>query len=78
MATTTDDVRSAFDSFTTAEFETSDLADGIRVSVHESEAGDFFRTLRVLEFDAESKRIGETLVAHIEAEKSNSLAELFG
>lgn len=78
MAPTTADVRDAFDSLRTAETETSDLADGIRVAVHEDEAGQFFATMRRNNFDAQSRRVGETIVAHIEAEQEEGLGSLFG
>jgi len=76
--TTTDAVREAFDHLSTVETESSELADGIRVAADESEAGQFFKTIRERGFNAETKRIGDTLVSHIEAEKSKSLGELFG
>jgi hypothetical protein len=79
MAPTTDDVRDAFSHLSTFEAEESDLFDGIRVAVDDSEAGELFKTIRVRGFSAESKRFGDTLVSHIEAEESEkSLGELFG
>lgn len=76
--TTTDDVREAFRGIDTVEFETSGLADGIRVTVPDDYAGELFRQIRINDFDAETKRLGDTLVSHIRAESSNTLADLFG
>jgi hypothetical protein len=78
MATTTDDVRDALGHLSTVEFETSDIAGGIRVALDESEAGLFFQQVRERGFNAQSKRIGDTLVSHIEAEESGGLGDLFG
>lgn len=59
------------------EVENSEHADGIRVSAHPAEAGQFFETLRTegVEFDA--SRVGGHIVAHIEADVGDSLADLF-
>jgi hypothetical protein len=77
MATTTDDVRDAFDSLSTVNFDSSVYDDGIQVTLNESEAGLFFKTIRVNGFEAESKRLGDSLVARIEAEESGGLGDLF-
>jgi hypothetical protein len=74
---TTDDVREAFSHLSTAETETSDLAGGIRVAASDSEAGQFFKTLRTNGFDYTAKRLGDSLVANIEAEESRGLGDLF-
>jgi len=74
----TNDVREAFAHIDGVETETSGLADGIRVAVPDSAAGEFFKTIRVRGFNAQSKRLGETIVAHIEAEESRGLGDLFG
>lgn len=77
--TTTDDVHDAFSGIDSAEFQDSDLANGIRVSVSEDDAGAFFRTMRVEAFpeSATTRRLGDSLVAHIPAERSTSLQSLF-
>lgn len=74
---TTDDVRDALDHLSTVEFQTSDLSDGIRVALDESEAGQFFKQVRVNDFDATTKRLGDVLVSSIEAEQSDGLGDLF-
>jgi hypothetical protein len=71
-----DDVRNAFNHLNTVEIEDSDLCNGLRIAVDESEAGLFFQQVRERGFNAESKRIGDTLVSHIEATKG--LGQLFG
>lgn len=77
--TTTADVRSIIsDSIPQAELESSDLAEGVRVTVPEEQIGSFFGLVRRQGFEARSKRIGDTLVAHIPAEQSGTLGELFG
>jgi hypothetical protein len=75
---TTNDVRDALSHLTTAEFETSDLSGGLRVALSDDEAGQFFKAVRENGFNAETKRLGDTLVSHIEAEKSGGLSDLFG
>ncbi|AGM11575.1 hypothetical protein M199_gp091 [Halogranum tailed virus 1] len=76
---TTDEVHKAFSGIDSAEFQDSDLANGIRVTVSEEDAGSFFRTMRVNGYQetATTRRLGDTLVAHIPAERSTSLASLF-
>jgi len=79
MTVETDDVQDAFSHLSTVETETSEqLADGVRVTVHESEAGPFFREVRENGFDADTTRLGDVLVSHIEAEESRGLGTLFG
>lgn len=78
MGVTTDDVRDALGGLSSVEFETSDLANGIRVSLSDDEAGLFFQQVRENGFEASTKRIGDTLVSHIEAEESKTLGDLFG
>jgi cold shock CspA family protein len=79
MTVETNDVRDAFSHLSTAETETSEqLAEGVRVTVHESEAGPFFREVRENGFDANTTRLGDALVSHIEAEESDGLGSLFG
>jgi hypothetical protein len=75
----TDDVRDSLDHLSTVEFETSDNANGVRVAVAEEDIGHFWQAVRVnnLQGATTSKRIGDSLVAHIEAEESNSLGDLF-
>lgn len=77
--TTTDEVHDAFSGIDSAEFQDSDLANGIRVTVSEDDAGAFFRTMRVEGFQetGTTRRLGDTLVAHIPAERSTSLKSLF-
>jgi len=77
MATTTDDVRDALDSLSTVNFDSMVYEDGIQVTLSESEAGQFFKTIRVNGFEAQTKRLGNSLVARIEAEKSGGLGDLF-
>lgn len=74
--TSTNDVRSALGSIDGVEFETSDLAEGIRVTVPDEHAGEFFRQLRVNGFEAQTKRLGDTLVSHVQAEQSRGLGDL--
>lgn len=77
--TTTSDVRKAFRQINTVEFEDSDLANGVRVAVHEKQAGEFFQTLRVNGWEnATTRRLGDTLVAHISADQEEGLGKLFG
>jgi hypothetical protein len=78
MTTTTDEVREALDDLSTVEHENSDLADGLRVAVDESEAGSLFRAIRVNDLNADVSRLNDSLVAHIEAEESGGLGDLFG
>lgn len=75
---TQEDVRSALSHLSSVEFEESDLANGVRVAVDESEAGHLFKTIRVRGYDAQSKRIGDTIVSHISADESRTLGDLFG
>jgi len=77
MATTTDDVRDALDSLSTVNFDSMVYEDGIQVTLSESEAGQFFKTIRVNGFEAQTKRLGNSLVARIEAEESGGLGDLF-
>lgn len=74
--TTHNDVRDALGHLSTVEINDSDLVDGVQVALHEEEAGEFFKQVRQNDFEAESKRIGENIVAHIEARKG--LGEIFG
>ena len=77
MATpTTNEARDALSGLSTAEIEESDLSGGLRVAVDESEAGLLFREIRVRGFNAQSKRLGDTIVSHIET--NDGLGELFG
>lgn len=75
---TTNEVRSALGGIDSVEFEVSDVAGGIRVALSDDDAGQFFKTVRVHDFNHESKRIGDSIVSHIEAEKSGGLGDLFG
>jgi len=77
MATTTDDVRDALDSLSTVNFDSMVYEDGIQVTLSESEAGQFFKTIRVNGFEAQTKRLGNSLVSRIEAEESGGLGDLF-
>jgi len=77
MATTTDDVRDALDSLSTVNFDSNVYDDGIQVTLSESEAGSFFKTIRVNGFEAQTKRLGNSLVSRIEAEESGGLGDLF-
>lgn len=64
-----------------AEAEDSELVDGVRVAVHSNDVGNFFAALRemgVESDDWQSKRLGDTLVAHIPAEREDGLARLLG
>jgi len=70
-------VRNALGHLSTVEFQTSDLSNGVRVALSEDEAGQFFKTIRQNGFEAQSKRLGDTIVSHIEAEKSGGLGDLF-
>lgn len=74
---TTKEVRRALAHLNTVETETSELANGLRVTVGESDVGEFMKTLRVRGFNANTRRIGDTLVSHIEAEESGGLGDLF-
>lgn len=74
----TRDVRQAFGHLSTVETENSDLAEGVRVAVDAAEAGQFFKTLRQNGFEAQTRRIGSTLVAHVRAEQEEGLGQLFG
>lgn len=77
--TTTKEVtRTLKSNLDTVETQDTDLGSGVRATVSESEAGDFFRTLRIEGYDFNSRRLGDTIVAHIEAEEQSSLATLFG
>lgn len=61
------------------ETERSDLADGVRVTIPEEQIGQFMRLKRVEGFDATTKRLGDTLVAHIPAnlDDQTALGKLF-
>lgn len=74
---TTDDVRDALSHLSTVEFETTYLFNGVRVALSDEEAGLFFMAVRENGFDATSKRIGDTIVSHIEAEEPGGLGNLF-
>jgi hypothetical protein len=75
---TTTDVLDALDSnLDTAEVNRSDLANGVRVAVDAAEAGLFYKSLRELDADFNSRRVGDSIVAHIEAEEGDLLRELF-
>jgi len=74
---TTNEVRNALGHLSTVEVQTSDLSNGVRVALSEDEAGQFFKAVRINGLDATSKRLGDSIVAHIEAEKSGGLGDLF-
>ena len=59
------------------EVNKSDHADGVRVSAHPAEAGQLFETFRTEGLDFEASRVGEHIVAHVEAEEAEILGELF-
>jgi len=73
--TTTDSVRDALENLSSVEFHVSHDKDHIRAFVDESEAGLLFKAIRVNGFDAESKRLGDTIVSQIEVQQS--LGDLF-
>lgn len=76
--TTTNDVRDALGHLRTVSTDSSVYDDGIQVTVSDEEAGQFFKTVRVRGFNAETKRLGDSLVSRIEAEESGGLGDLFG
>jgi hypothetical protein len=78
MTVTTDDVRDALSHLSTVEHENSDIANGLRVAVDEEEIGLFWQAVRQNGFEARANRFGDSLVAHIEAEESGGLGDLFG
>jgi hypothetical protein len=78
MVVESQEVRDALNHINSAELEFSDTAGGMRVAVSEDEIGEFFKQVRINGFDADSVRLGDTLVAHIPAEQSSTLGELFG
>jgi len=75
------DVREALaNNCNSAELEDSELVDGVRASVAGVEAGKLYGALRSLDLsddDYESRRIGDTIVAHIPAEREQGLSQLF-
>ncbi len=75
----TETVRKALDHLSTVEFETSDNANGIRVAVAENDIGRFWQAVRMNGFadNVTSKRINDSLVAHIEAEPTGGIRDLF-
>lgn len=64
----TEQVRDVLGELQNAEIEKSGLVQGLRAAVPEDEIGQFFRLVRVNGLDAQSKRLDDTLVAHVEAE----------
>ena len=79
MATTTGDVRDALSHLTSAEIETgSNLSRGVRVTIGEDDIGQFFKAIRQNDLDANTTRLGDTLVADIAAEEPEGLGKIFG
>lgn len=76
--TTTDDVRDALDHLRTANFDSMVYEDEIQVTFSENEAGQFFKAVRVNDFNAQTARLGNSLVSRIEAEEAGGLGDLFG
>jgi len=77
---TTDDVRDALSHLNTADFDAVVFENSILVTVSESEAGAFFKALRVNGYEFTAKRLDDALVARIQTTESDttSLADLFG
>jgi len=75
---TTSDVESAFAQVANTHIEEVD-ADGLvaQITVSDKNAGNFFRTLRVNDFDFDAKRLGSRLVAHVDVEEEEGLDSLF-
>jgi hypothetical protein len=75
------DVTSAFSNVANTKITKVD-ADGLaaQVTVSDKQAGPFFKTLRVSEFESDAKRVGSRLTAFIpiEEEEKEGLGELFG
>ena len=77
--TTTKDVRDALKAnLSSVETENTELGRGLRAVVAEDEIGAFYGLMRREGFEFSSKRLGDTIVAHIEAEEEQGLGQLFG
>lgn len=76
--TSTREIYDALESdLNTVETKSSDNADGVLAIVDEQEVGKFFGILRRSGFDYRAKRLGGSLVAAIEADEKDTLADLF-
>jgi hypothetical protein len=64
----TEQVRDALSELQNVELEESGLVHGLRAAVPEDEIGQFYRLVRVNGLEAQSKRLGDALVAHVEAD----------
>ena len=79
MTTTIEDVRDALDNLSTVNFNEDAFDDAMQVTLSESEAGQFYQAVRVEGLEAQTKRLGDSLVSRIEAEEeSEGLGNLFG
>lgn len=76
---TTGDVRSTLNAnLNSVEVTDSTLGGGVQATVSEQEIGQFYRTMRQNDYEFSSRRLGDTLVAQIEAEEQSGLGGLLG
>lgn len=76
--TTLKEVKAAFSTVPNAQVSEADVHGRVaEVTVSGNLAGQLYRTLRTNDFEFESKRLGDRLVAHIEVEEEGGLGPLF-
>jgi protein-L-isoaspartate O-methyltransferase len=78
--TTLKEVKAAFRDVPNAEISEADVHGRVaEVTLSGNLAGQLYKTLRTNDFEFESKRLGNRMVAHIEVEEEDDgLAPLFG
>jgi hypothetical protein len=73
------EVRDAFSTVPDSNININSVeGDNVMVTVSENQAGNFFRTLRINDFDFTSRRVDNTVVARIEVEELSNMEKLFG
>ena len=82
MATKVQEVKDALSHISTVNFDELVYEGGLQVTLSEDDAGLFFQQVRERGFNAETKRLGNSLVSRIDAEEEEEeeegLGELFG
>jgi hypothetical protein len=73
------EVRDAFSKVPDSNIDVNSVGgDNVMVTVSENQAGSFFRTLRINDFDFTSRRVENTVVARIEVEELSTMEKFFG
>ena len=73
------EVRDAFSTVPGSNIDVNSVeGKNVIITASEKQAGNFFRTLRVNDFEFTSRRVDNTLVARIEVEEPEGLGELLG